>query len=138
MTAPTTRLLSYLDGQPEASNGASQMPEQSDRLRDLVVDNDPEVAYLPTEVRSVHELRVAHDGFDVLDIARGLAPDLVIIDVGLPGLGHEVARRLREATEACALVALSGYCRSEDEERGLEAGFDVYLMKPIDSSSSNA
>lgn len=115
------------------------MPEDPKLLRILLVDDDPDcaesVAALLKRAGDVDEVLVAYNGRDALGVVEDFAPDLVIIDVGLPDLdGHELARRLRGSmvTDACAIVALSGYDQPEDERHGLDAGFDAYMVKPID------
>ena len=67
-------------------------------------------------------------------MAQRLAPDVAIIDIGLPEIdGYEVARRLRaDRKHATLLVALTGYGQPEDERRAHEAGFDAHLVKPAE------
>ncbi len=82
-----------------------------------------------------HEVRVAFDGLNALRAAAALAPDVVLSDLGLPGMdGYELARQLRQQPGfgRVLLVALSGYGREEDKRRALEAGFDHHLVKPPD------
>ncbi len=82
-----------------------------------------------------HETAVAGDGDEGVARARQFRPDLVICDLGLPGMsGHEVARRLKHdpATAACHLVAASGYGRDADRQESAAAGFEEHLTKPID------
>jgi CheY-like chemotaxis protein len=81
------------------------------------------------------EVHEAADGPSGLETILAILPDLALVDVGLPGLdGYEVARRVRadEAGRAVRLVALTGYGRPEDQRRSEEAGFDAYLVKPVD------
>jgi signal transduction histidine kinase/CheY-like chemotaxis protein len=81
-----------------------------------------------------HRVDVAVDGPQGVDQALRLRPEVVVVDIGLPGLdGLEVARRLRSAlgTEVL-LVALSGYGQPEDKERARRAGFDAHLTKPME------
>jgi CheY-like chemotaxis protein len=62
-----------------------------------------------------------------------LAPHVVLLDIGLPGIdGYEVARRLRAASTPSALVALTGYGQEEDRARARDAGFDGHLTKPVE------
>jgi PAS domain S-box-containing protein len=106
-------------------------------LRVLVVDDNVDtVTTLAMLVReSGHEARTAYDGPAVLEAALDYRPDVVLLDIGLPGLdGFEVAKRLRQqpALKDAVLVALTGYGRESDRRRSQEAGFDHHLVKPGD------
>jgi CheY-like chemotaxis protein len=82
-----------------------------------------------------HRVEQAADGLTGLEVARTTRPEVALIDVGLPGIdGYALARELRRVPEcACVcLIALTGYSRPRDRERGKEAGFDDYLVKPVD------
>lgn len=81
-----------------------------------------------------HECQTAYDGHCVLEVARAFLPEVVLLDLGLPGLsGFEVARRLRaELGTALLLVAVTGQGQPEDRERAHDAGFDHHLLKPVD------
>jgi two-component system CheB/CheR fusion protein len=82
-----------------------------------------------------HEVQVAFDGVGALEMAERHEPDVIISDLGLPGMdGYELARQLRQrpAFGKAVLVALSGYGREEDKRRALEAGFDHHVVKPPD------
>ncbi len=73
-----------------------------------------------------HEVQVAFDGPSSLEVARRFNPEIVLLDIGLPGLsGLEVARRLRKSpgSEHALVVAVSGYGQAEDRRRSMEAGF---------------
>lgn len=76
-------------------------------------------------------------GPSALEAAEELRPEAAILDIGLPEMdGFEVARRLRERFGPdLVLVALTGYRREQDRARGLEAGFDHYLLKPVSSEA---
>ena len=81
-----------------------------------------------------HRVETAADGVAGVETALRSTPDLVLVDIGLPGLdGYAVARRLRAALGArVTLVALTGYGQTEDRRRTSEAGFDAHLVKPVD------
>ncbi|HSS78630.1 MAG TPA: response regulator [Thermoanaerobaculia bacterium] len=82
-----------------------------------------------------HEVEVAFDGAAGLVKARSLHPEVVLCDIGLPGMdGYAVARALRAAPETSSafLIALTGYGQDDDRRRALEAGFDAHLTKPAD------
>jgi CheY-like chemotaxis protein len=83
---------------------------------------------------------VAHDGPAALAAAAAAPPDLVLMDIGLPGMdGYQVAARLREAGhDRAALIAISGYGQEEDLRRSRGAGFDHHLVKPVDGASLRA
>ncbi len=81
-----------------------------------------------------HTVQVAHSGEEALQVATQFRPDLVLCDLGLPGLdGFEVCRRLRDQPllEQRPVVAMTGYGNAEYRERADQAGFDQYLLKPI-------
>jgi signal transduction histidine kinase len=105
--------------------------------RILIVDDNVDAALTLAELLALggHETHVAHDGPSAIDAARRLSPDVVILDIGLPGFdGHEVARRLRKEPElrGVVLVALSGWVQPDDLARSREAGFDHHLAKPVE------
>jgi CheY-like chemotaxis protein len=82
-----------------------------------------------------HHVRVVHDGLAALEAATASVPDIMLIDIGLPGLdGYEVARSIRRepALRNIVLVALTGYGRPEDKAQAMAAGFDYHLVKPVD------
>jgi CheY-like chemotaxis protein len=82
-----------------------------------------------------HAVSQAHDGPAALEEARAFRPDVVVLDIGLPGMdGYEVARCLRAdpTTQNAILVALTGYGRDEDLLRSREVGFDHHFVKPVD------
>jgi CheY-like chemotaxis protein len=82
-----------------------------------------------------YAVEVANDGYAALEATGRLRPDVLLLDIGLPGMdGYELARRLREDPDCsgATLVALTGYGQEEDRRRGREAGFRHYLVKPVD------
>jgi len=80
-----------------------------------------------------HEVRIATDGGNGIELAIVVRPDVIVCDLGLPGIdGYEVAKRLRAAGSAAELIALRGFASSEDVHRVQEAGFGYHLAKPAD------
>jgi CheY-like chemotaxis protein len=85
-----------------------------------------------------HEVHEAGDGPSGLEAGLRLRPDVVVVDIGLPGVdGYEVARRLRAAPGGrdLYLLALTGYGQPEDNRRARDAGFDAQLVKPVDPAT---
>lgn len=108
--------------------------------RVLVVDDNVDNAEMLDAGLTMlgHVTCLAHDGQSAVDAATEFAPDVALLDIGLPVLdGYEAARRIRanlgEATPV--LVALTGYGQVSDRERSREAGFDEHLVKPINLES---
>jgi CheY-like chemotaxis protein len=82
-----------------------------------------------------HDVRAASDGPAAIETTESFVPEVVLLDVGLPGLdGYEVAQRLRASprTSEALLVALTGYGQAEDREKAFAAGFDHHLLKPAE------
>lgn len=110
-------------------------------LRILVVEDSVDAAdSLSLLLRLYgHDVQVARTGPTALEMASAFRPDVVLLDIGLPGMdGYQVARRLRERPEfkGVLLCALTGYTPSEaDRERQQETGFDHYYVKPLDLAS---
>jgi CheY-like chemotaxis protein len=101
--------------------------------RVLVVDDNVDAAESLAEVVELlgHAAEIAYDGPTALAMARASAPDVVLCDLGLPGMsGYEVARSLRAAGSRCRLIAVSGYALPEDVRNAVSAGFDGHLAKP--------
>jgi signal transduction histidine kinase len=121
---------------PVATVAPNGRPTAAGCLRVLLVDDNVDGAdSLAALVRlSGHETRVAHDGPGALELAAAFRPQVVVLDIGLPGLtGYEVARRLRADADlsGATLVAVTGYGRDEDRERTREAGFNHHMVKPV-------
>jgi CheY-like chemotaxis protein len=84
-----------------------------------------------------HEVTVVSDGREAVDVAKRLRPEVILLDIGLPGMdGYELARMLRNMpeTRSARLIAVSGYGQQKDRARSREAGFDMHLVKPVDPS----
>jgi len=103
----------------------------------VVDDNTDAAAMLDLLLRSLgHETRIAHEGGEALRAAEEFRPDIVLLDIGMPGLdGYEVARRLRrQSSGPLRIVAVTGWGQDADRQRSAEAGFDLHLVKPVDAS----
>jgi signal transduction histidine kinase/DNA-binding response OmpR family regulator len=119
------------------SNGLMRLAMPTRVHRILVVDDNQDAAdSLAMLLRLAgQEIRLAHDGPTALSVAESFHPEVVMLDIGLPGLdGYEVARRLRQRPGggALLLIALTGYGQEDDQRRSREAGFDHHLVKPVD------
>jgi CheY-like chemotaxis protein len=81
-----------------------------------------------------HVVHTAYDGLSALEAARLNAPDIVMLDIGMPRMdGFDVARRMRQdpASKDVFLVALTGYGQDEDRRQSQESGFNAHLVKPV-------
>jgi CheY-like chemotaxis protein/anti-sigma regulatory factor (Ser/Thr protein kinase) len=101
----------------------------------LIVDDNQDAANSLAMLLKLqgHEVRVAHSGPAALDVTKGYRPDVVFLDIGMPGMdGYEVARQFRQQAgfEDVVLAALTGWGQQEDRRRTMEAGFDHHLVKP--------
>jgi len=132
--------MPVLAGEPTAyadtvlsGTAASAAPQR----RVLVVDDNVDAAESMAMLLRMrrHEVRVVHDGPSALEAATDFQPDVVLLDIGLPGMsGYEVARKLRQEPggERLVLAAMTGYGQDEDRRRSKEAGFDQHFTKPVD------
>jgi PAS domain S-box-containing protein len=123
-----------------ASTTLSEPPDPIERRprgrRVLVVDDNQDAAEsLADLVRMLgHTVDVAYDGPTAIEKAHATPPDVVLCDIGLPGMtGYEVAKALRtDNRDGMQIFAVSGYARSEDVQRAIDAGFDGHVAKPCD------
>jgi CheY-like chemotaxis protein len=120
---------------PEAAHRQFSMARASRALRLMVVDDNEDAAEtLRMLLASLgHDVHVMRDPSEALAAARHAAFDAFVLDIGLPGMdGYELARRLRAHSSAATFIALTGYGSKGDRQRGDDAGFDHYLVKPAD------
>jgi PAS domain S-box-containing protein len=115
-------------------------PRPSAARRVLVVDDNADGLDMVALLLETfgHVVETASDGLQAVDVARAFKPDVMLLDLGLPGRdGYEVARILREEFPKGTLwlVAMSGYGRDEDRQRTREAGFDDHLVKPVEPTT---
>lgn len=117
--------------------GETPVPGVTMRRRVLVIEDDRDAAETLRDILELcgHQVELAFTGPEGLAKARSVHPDVILCDIGLPGMdGWAVARELRAADETrnARLIALTGFGLPEDRRRTLEAGFDRHLTKPID------
>jgi signal transduction histidine kinase len=113
---------------------ADQLVRPSAR-RVLVVDDNADAAESLSLLLQVqgHEVKVVHDGLAAVDVVASWEPHVVFLDLGLPGMdGFEVLKELRQrhGGDSPRVIALTGFGQQEDRKKGLEAGFDEFLVKP--------
>lgn len=108
--------------------------QSTGRRRILVVDDHADSAEGLAFLLRLHghDTETAEDGIAALELARTFQPDVIVLDIGLPGMnGFEVAQRVRGENSNVLLVALTGHGKEEDRRRAGEVGFDHLLVKPI-------
>src|SRR5579864_5640787 len=144
-TAVTIRLPLLADPAVAAARAVAAPPERAevgasavDPCRVLVVDDNADAAEGVAAMLRMcgHEVVTAEDGVAALQLAESFAPDVALLDLGMPRLnGYETARRIREQPSGrhMALVALTGWGQPKDRDSTRQAGFDAHLIKPIAS-----
>jgi PAS domain S-box-containing protein len=132
-------LLPVLAQNHAANESAASVRVNAHRTkrRVLVVDDNRDSAETLAAVLVTlgHDAHVAYDGPSAIAAAADCHPDVVLLDIGLPGMnGYEVAKRLRESADAqrISLIAITGYGQEEDRRRTRDAGFVHHLIKPVD------
>lgn len=109
-------------------------------LRIMVVDDNVDAAESLAMMLELdgHSVVRAHDARAAIALARDERPNVMLLDIGLPEIdGYELARRLRALPEvdAARLIAITGYGQAEDRQRAEDAGFNDYLVKPVEFES---
>lgn len=121
-----------------AARPLSQRPRGTLQKRVLIVDDNADAAEaLALLLRSMgHHVQVVHDGRAALDAVTTARPEIVLLDLAMPGMsGFEVAKQLRQQLgSAVRIVALTGFGQEEDRQKSAAAGFDQHLVKPVDPS----
>jgi CheY-like chemotaxis protein len=140
--APVQAAAEQRQNQPVAPASQSAAPDDG-ALKILLVDDSIDaVAMLSLLLRKLgHRIEIAHEGKTAQRIARSFVPDVVLLDIGLPGMdGYQVAQALRGFPELqhTRLIALTGYGQARDREAALAAGFSQHLIKPLDFSKLTA
>lgn len=134
------RIVLPLDEASAVAKQSSSPPPKVNRgLKILIVDDNQDAAAMLTALLSItgYEVVTAYDGTQAMAVAEQVHPDIIFLDIGLPGLdGYEVARNIRSRTElsGARLIAVTGYGQQEDIRKAQAAGFDEHLVKPVDYS----
>jgi PAS domain S-box-containing protein len=120
--------------------GATSLAASTKKYRILVVDDNVDASVMLASLLKLHghEVLAIHEGGDAIAAFEGFRPEIVLLDLGMPGMdGLEVARRLRKRNRSPRplIVAVTGWAQPEDEKRSREAGFDVHLVKPVEESA---
>ncbi len=127
-------------GQPQAENDRAAAKPSEPRTgtgRVLVIDDNIETVRLTARMLKHHgyQVETAFDGHQAVELARRFHPNVILLDIGLPGMnGYEVAHLLNqeECCRSAQFIAISGYGESRSRERSREAGFHHHLIKPLD------
>jgi signal transduction histidine kinase len=120
---------------PISEAGTPPAEERSKRV--LVVEDNRDGARLMARLLEGrgHQTQVANDGPAALDLARTERPDVILLDIGLPGMdGYQVAEQVRgiDGMERTLILALTGYGQEADRQRSHDAGIDLHMVKPVD------
>jgi CheY-like chemotaxis protein len=115
--------------------GGTSSVSASGPQRVLVVDDNEDIAESTSKLLALigHEVKVALDGEQALRLAASFHPTTVLLDIGMPGLdGYQLCRKFRAEPGKATMVAVTGYGEPQNRARAKEAGFDHYLLKPVD------
>ena len=123
----------------ESVQAAAGLNTSTSPCRIMVVDDNRDAADMLGILLRMqgHVVQVAHDGFAAVQMAPTFNPNVVLLDIGLPGLdGYAVAKQLRrlQSGRPLCLIAVTGYGQEEDRERSRAAGFDHHIVKPVEPS----
>jgi CheY-like chemotaxis protein len=137
----TVRLPTLEDraGTP-AETASEEEPEPAGSMRRILVvdDNEDSAASMEIMLQLLgNEVRTAQDGYEALELAGQLRPQVVLMDIGMPNLnGYEATRRIREQPwgRDITIIALTGWGQEEDRARSREAGCNGHLVKPVELS----
>ncbi|HEY7330498.1 MAG TPA: response regulator [Gemmataceae bacterium] len=122
---------------PALSDTPGTPPPSGKRLRILIIEDNRDAADTLSLLLNHlgHEARVAHTGPEGVDSVKQLPPDVVLCDIGLPGMdGYEASRQIRRlpGMANALLIAITGYGQESDVQRSREAGMNYHFLKPID------
>jgi len=133
----TVRLpvLAQSPQRPPASSTGTKQPTAGRRI--LVVDDNPDAALTLAMLLKLkgHQVHIRHNGQEGLAAAESLQPEVILLDIGMPGLnGYDTCRLIRQQRwgQSMVLIALTGFGQEEDKRLSQEAGFNAHLVKPVD------
>jgi len=125
--------------EPDALTGApTAVAPREEKSRCVLIADDARDGALALAMllkRRGHEVHVAHNGLEALELAAQVKPDIAFLDIGMPGLsGHEVAVSIRREAwgQQMTLIAVTGWGQEEDKRNAHAAGFDHHFTKPMD------
>ncbi len=130
-------VLAVLDHELQPPSERAEHASASAERRIVVADDNEDSAFTMAMMLKLmgNDVRTAHDGFEAIEVAEAFRPELILLDIGMPGLnGYDACRRIREQAwgKGVVMVALTGWGQDEDKRRSREAGFDHHLVKPIE------
>jgi CheY-like chemotaxis protein len=115
-------------------------PGSAQSRRILIVDDNRDAATSLGMLLQLGgcETEMAFDGLSAIEVGASFRPDVILMDIGLPGIdGFEAAQRIRSEPwgKQVMLIAVTGWAQAEDRERSRQAGFDAHLVKPVDHAA---
>ncbi len=124
----------------EGEREPADQAQASSARKVLIVDDNLDVAEITAILLKGAgcDVRVAYDGASALGMAETFQPEIIFMDLGMPGIdGYETCRRIRESPWGVSvkMIAVSGWARPEDQQRSAAAGFDRHLVKPVDPTT---
>jgi CheY-like chemotaxis protein len=126
-------VLKVQESQPAKVQESQQQP-RNQALEILIVDDHTDTSESVSTLLKLqgHQTRLIHNGPGAVELAKIHTPDVILLDIGLPGMdGYQVARELRRELPETLLVAFTGYGQDSDKKRSAAAGFDHHLVKPV-------
>ena len=132
----TVRIPIGQSAAPEAPSTGDAGPKDGRKCELVVADDNADALQSLAMLLEAegHTVRVASDGIGALSLAQQKLPDVMLLDIGMPGLnGYETASRVREIEggDAVMLIALTGWGQEQDRRRATDASFDMHLVKPV-------
>ena len=139
LVAPELIIDSSANKSPARLAASTEVDRNPAKRRILIVDDnvDAAVSLAALLKKYGHDVLEVHDGTEAIKAFEGFRPEIVLLDIGMPGMnGLEVARRLRQRNRSprVLIIAITGWGKEEDEAVSREAGFDLHLVKPVEEA----